>query len=64
MTDKYLLISVEVWEVHEEHKILARRETEIQLPRQFKLSSLTDTTQRASANMVELLKDYLTYDTD
>lgn len=64
MPDKYILISVEVWEVHEEHQILARRETEVQIPRRFKLSDLTDTAQRASANMIELLKDYLTYNKD
>jgi hypothetical protein len=58
---KYVLVSVEVWEANSDHKILARRETEIAIPRNFKLSDVVDAVQRSSANMVELLKDYLTF---
>lgn len=53
----YVLVSVEMWT--SEHEILERRETEIQLDPKTRLKNLTDASQRASANMVELLKDYL-----
>jgi hypothetical protein len=58
---KYVLVSIEVWEYDGDHKIITRRETEIPLPSNPKLSDITDTVQRSSANMIELLKDYLTF---
>lgn len=56
----YLLISVEIWSEHKDnHKVHARRETEVQLPDAPRLANVTDTAQRAAANMVETLKVYL-----
>jgi hypothetical protein len=57
MKPGYVLVSVEIWT--EDHEIITRRETQIQLDEGFKIKNLTDASQRASANMVELLKDYL-----
>ena len=58
MKPGYALVSVELWT--EDHQIITRQETEIpfddKIPR---LKDLTDTSQRATANMVENLKDYL-----
>jgi len=61
MKRRYLLISVEIWQVDksEIHEIETHRETEIPIPRSFKIQDVTDAGQRAVANMIEILKDYL-----
>ena len=53
----YVLVSVEMWT--KDHDLLERRETEIPVTSGARGQDLTDAAQRASANMVELLKDYL-----
>lgn len=56
---KYVVISTEIRDAN--HALISYRETEIELSETYKLRDVTDSSQRAVANMIEILKDYLTF---